>query len=555
MSLGSVAVAVAGLVGASRWAFARMEAEVERFVAPWGGGGCASYEPGLGTMRCRDLRIGEFLTVDAVDIAPVWPDVAAGRPRVDATLSGIHLDLDRVPAATGSPGGGGRARTIRLEGLTVVRHGEIEIEGWSGTADRLADGWRLDLGGTWRSAEVHVDVARTADGCAGTVAFRGFEAERIPVDLPGGVRVSGLLSGRVDLGAPWRIHAESEALAAVVPQLADEPITAPIAVDLAVPAEGCRPVTDPLAFEGTIRYAGVPATIWGERSADGVTAGIAAKDAPIRTLVDLLPRSFLGDSRKDAVGHARIDGRLSVTALATRRDGRTVLDPHASVDGMVVEGLVDTSRFRGGRFTYPVRAPDGGRTTRTIGDGDPDWVPLRRVPKVLRQAVLASEDASFSYNPGFSVAMIVDAFKTNQDHGRTLRGGSTLTQQLVKNLLTGPERSYSRKAFELLAAAQFTRDLGKDRILELYLNIVEFGPGIYGVGPASRALFGMNPEQLGPAECLYLAVALPWPTRMYREGWERKGLGPGAGRYADIRDRLAGIGALDPAAVGMPRYR
>src|SRR6185295_18048172 len=101
-------------------------------------------------------------------------------------------------------------------------------------------------------------------------------------------------------------------------------------------------------------------------------------------------------------------------------------DPHASMDGLVVEGLVDSARYRSGSFTYNVKSAAGTPTTRTTGDGDPDWVPLGRVPMVLRQAVLASEDASFSYNPGFSIAMIIDAFHTNQDQERVLRGGSTL---------------------------------------------------------------------------------------------------------------------------------
>jgi hypothetical protein len=541
---------------ATRLAFQRGDVELHRLIDPWGGGGCDRYELGLGVVRCRTFTVGDFLSADSVDISPAWSEIGAGRLKADAVLRDVHLDLDRVPAVAHIAAGGGKARSIYIEGLSVSRHGTTEVEGWSGRADRLADGWIFDLGGNWHSARIHVGLTRTAsDGCSGAVTFTDFEASDIPVDLPGGITVTGKLAGGLELGAPLRFHAASDALSAVVPELADEAITAPLTLDLAIPGEGCRPVMDPLGFSGTIRFAEIPATLWGERNAGEITAGIAAKDAPMRRIVDLLPRSFLGDARKDAVSKAAIEGSLSVTALATRKDGKTILDPHASMDDLVVEGLVDSARYRSGPFTYNVKSVDGSPTIRTTGEGDSDWVPLRSVPMVLRQAVLASEDASFSYNPGYSIAMIVDAFHANQDHDRVMRGGSTLTQQLVKNLLTGPERSYSRKAFELLAAAQFTRDLGKNRILELYLNIVELGPGIYGVGEAARELFGMRADQLGPAESLYLAVALPWPTRMYHEGWERKGLGPGAARYAEIRDKLGAIGALDPATVGMPRYR
>ncbi len=555
VAVGFVVASVGALGAGAYLARQRLEQTVQRLVTPWGGGGCRSYEVGFGYVRCRDLAVGDFLRVASVDVYPAWSELVHGRVRVDAVLTDATIDVDRVPSKSGSPRGGGTARSVYFDALTVKRGGEPAIAGWHGRADRLSEGWQVSLSGDWRSASVEVDVTRTGAGCVGAVAFRGLRSDALPVALPGGLRIAGTLSGRLELGERWRLSAESDEVRVWVPQLADDPVTAPISVDVTTPAEGCRPVTTPMALTGSGTIAGVPITVWAERSTERTLAGVALDDAPVRALVDLLPRGFLGGERTDALRRAKIEGSVSVTAQATRQGGETTIAPHASVDGLVVEGLIDSAPYARGMFTYAVKDKDGRTTRRTTGDAAPDWVPLRRLPKVLTQAVLASEDASFNYNPGFSVAMALDAFRTNQARGRVLRGGSTLTQQLVKNLLTGPQRTYSRKTFELLVAAQLTRELGKDRILELYLNVVEFGPGIYGVGEASPELFGMPAEQLGPAEALYLAVALPWPTRMYREGWMKHGLGPGEARYVEIRDRLAEIGAVDAAAVGLPRFK
>ncbi|MEA3406794.1 MAG: PBP1A family penicillin-binding protein [Chloroflexota bacterium] len=134
---------------------------------------------------------------------------------------------------------------------------------------------------------------------------------------------------------------------------------------------------------------------------------------------------------------------------------------------------------------------------------------LEDIPLILRQAVIATEDASFYENPGFSPRAIVRALWTNFRHGRIVSGGSTITQQVARNVMLSPEaryrRDWRRKVHETAIALWMTCSLGKERILALYLNETYFGNMAYGVEAAARAYFGKPVAQLDLAECAMLA--------------------------------------------------
>jgi monofunctional biosynthetic peptidoglycan transglycosylase len=125
-------------------------------------------------------------------------------------------------------------------------------------------------------------------------------------------------------------------------------------------------------------------------------------------------------------------------------------------------------------------------------------------------AVVAAEDQKFAQHHGLDLEAIRTALAAAGDGGR-LRGASTITQQLVKNLYLSPSRSLWRKAAEAWLALVADACLGKRRLLELYVNVVELGPGIYGVGAASRHYFGKRPAALRDAEAALLAAVLPNP--------------------------------------------
>lgn len=188
-----------------------------------------------------------------------------------------------------------------------------------------------------------------------------------------------------------------------------------------------------------------------------------------------------------------------------------------------------------------------------------DWVPLEELPEDLVRAVLVSEDdrfrehggvdwralaeevawsggETFSWRSDDDRAALREAVRHYWTHRSEIKGRSTLTQQLAKNLYFTPDRSLARKAAEFVVASRLERYVGKDRILEIYLNTAELGPGIFGVGAAARAYFDVPAQRLSRFQAASLAATLPHPltsnprTRPGRMAWRRD----------LILDRLAG---------------
>jgi monofunctional biosynthetic peptidoglycan transglycosylase len=143
------------------------------------------------------------------------------------------------------------------------------------------------------------------------------------------------------------------------------------------------------------------------------------------------------------------------------------------------------------------------------GERHYEWVPLEAISEYAALAVIASEDQRFLLHNGVDFGAIQQSLG---ESGGRVRGASTLTQQLVKNLYLWPGRSLLRKGLEAGLAVIFDAVLTKRRTLELYLNVVEFGPGIYGVAAASEHYFAKPAGQLTPAEAALLATALPNPA-------------------------------------------
>ncbi|MEQ1847015.1 MAG: monofunctional biosynthetic peptidoglycan transglycosylase, partial [Nitrospira sp.] len=141
------------------------------------------------------------------------------------------------------------------------------------------------------------------------------------------------------------------------------------------------------------------------------------------------------------------------------------------------------------------------------------WMPLSRISPHLRHAVVAAEDASFFTHEGFDWEGIKEAAKYNLEAGEFKRGGSTITQQLAKNLYLSSERSLFRKAREALITRSLEQHLTKKRILELYLNVAEWGQGVYGAEAAARHHFGKSADDLTVDEAAWLAAMLPSPRR------------------------------------------
>lgn len=163
--------------------------------------------------------------------------------------------------------------------------------------------------------------------------------------------------------------------------------------------------------------------------------------------------------------------------------------------------------------------PPMSRYMQALVDSNPEiklrqkFIPLDSISPYLKKAVIASEDAGFYFHPGFDVRAIAEALNANQMHGKTKFGGSTITQQLAKNMFLSSERSWERKFKELAYALLMEKELGKDRILELYLNYAQWGSDIFGCEMASEVYFHKSAYKLNLDQSINMAAVIASPGK------------------------------------------
>ncbi len=217
----------------------------------------------------------------------------------------------------------------------------------------------------------------------------------------------------------------------------------------------------------------------------------------------------------------RIEGDVDPSGLAPTPNGRTLGQP----------------------FTWRAPLASGRTLPVVIGPANRDFVPLATLPGYVIRSVLASEDSGFYTHHGFDLQEIQDALSRAGERPR-MRGASTITQQLAKNLYLSPERTLLRKVREAMATVALESSVSKRRLLEIYLNLAEWGPGVHGIGQAARHWFGKGAQALSPKEAAFLASVIPNPVRyeMYRQRgaltqlWEE--------RVRDLLVKLRSVGAL-----------
>jgi len=142
------------------------------------------------------------------------------------------------------------------------------------------------------------------------------------------------------------------------------------------------------------------------------------------------------------------------------------------------------------------------------------WVPYYSISSYLKSAVLIGEDDAFYQHEGYDLEQIKESFIRNWEKKSWVRGGSTITQQLAKNLFLSTSKNPLRKLKEFLIARRLEEELSKRRIFEIYLNVIEWGNGIYGAEAASQAYFGKSARDLNVKEAALLAAMIPNPRRM-----------------------------------------
>jgi hypothetical protein len=207
------------------------------------------------------------------------------------------------------------------------------------------------------------------------------------------------------------------------------------------------------------------------------------------------------------------------------------------------------SRLRG---DFVFRSDDGPGPHRPVdvSPSSPDFIPLHDVPPLFVRTLLLAEDAGFYGHRGIDLRELPSALVTNWSRGGAARGASTITQQLAKNLFLSRDKEVGRTLQEQAITFLLESALGKDRILEIYLNIIEWGPDLRGLRPAARRYFDREPQELTPSEMAFLVAIIPGPIKYQRS--LARGM-PSPGLRSLIDNLLAKLRSVD--AIGEEEYQ
>ncbi len=189
----------------------------------------------------------------------------------------------------------------------------------------------------------------------------------------------------------------------------------------------------------------------------------------------------------------------------------------ASIAVTILRRLPSVSELSNRKTNLTIQVKDwkGKDHPFVVGPQNRYWTPSDDIPPEMKWAVIVAEDARFYKHDGIDVKAIKNAVRYDLEKKSFARGASTITQQAAKNLFLTRDKSISRKIEEIGLALWMERKLTKGRIIELYLNVVELGPMVYGIGHGAQFYFGKPASDLSPRECAFLAAMLPGPQVTY----------------------------------------
>jgi hypothetical protein len=232
------------------------------------------------------------------------------------------------------------------------------------------------------------------------------------------------------------------------------------------------------------------------------------------------------------------------------KPNKVIFDSSLKKDGLKIikYGAADLAKLNGS-FTY--RAIENGRQQRGIllSPENPYYTPIDQISPYLRKAVLTSEDPSFFSHRGFINEAFKQSIVKNIKTRKFARGASTISMQLVKNVFLTREKTLSRKLEEILLTyiLENNRIASKERMLEVYFNVIEWGPDVYGIGEAASYYFDKSPSQLTLDECIYLASIIPRPKAFMWQFNDEGNLKPHAEKHNDyIKKLMLRRGLLTP---------
>lgn len=197
---------------------------------------------------------------------------------------------------------------------------------------------------------------------------------------------------------------------------------------------------------------------------------------------------------------------------------------------------------------YTINLLENKAYYQRVSERPEGWVPLGEISKQIQSAIVTSEDGKFYEHPGYDLEQLNKAIRDSFVLKKKMRGASTITQQLVKNLFLDKDKTFGRKAKELVMSLMIERYADKQKILETYLNVIEYGDGLYGIKAASKFYFNKSPAKINAREAAFLAMLLPSPKK-YAKSFKNKSLTPFASRMIAsilLKMRQAGsIGELE----------
>lgn len=438
--------------------------------------------------------------------------------KVDIRGLGVKLDVGGEPVAFG-PGP-----------FTLERHKDLVRLGFS--SEKAA------TGGTPLSIDAELplgarDVTARLSGGPVSLALLGVkEGTKGLTDVGRGtVKGKGLIvlsatgdaltfDGQLALGG----------LAIEQPRLSREPLRG---VELSVAARGVlddggRFRLDDAQLDMGALHVKTHGTVEETKDHFGLSLEVDVAPAACQALLDGAPQGLL-----PLVRQARMTGTFGATARVvfdTRTIDKLVFDYEVDDRCKITEVPRELSHDRfTGEFTYTTYHPDGKQDETTTGPGTPPWANLADISPYMVAAVLTTEDGAFYKHHGFNHNAIRNSVAANLKARRFIRGASTITMQLAKNLFLSRDKTLSRKIEEVVLTAYLEQIFKKDDMMELYLNVIEFGPDVYGVSQAAEYYFGRKPEELNVQECFFLASLLPSPVRFGKfrdkgelpDGWKK----------------------------------
>jgi hypothetical protein len=443
------------------------------------GAALAARLPEGGSVEVGGLSISLRKGGEALSLGPGPLTARRASDRVD-------VDFSTGPATTGTP------LTIRAE---------IPIDAQDVSLSLAGGPVSLSLLGIQEGAAGLTDVDRT------TVAGKGrviLEAHGESLTFDGALTVRGLAIRQ--------------------PRLADGTLRG---LDFGVSARGV------LSDKGELRLDDADGSLGAfrlslhgglEQATDHLAASIQFEvpTTSCQALLDSAPTALL-----PALGGATMVGTLGGTgrlAFDTRRLDDLVLDYQIDDRCRMAHVPEDLEKERFTKeFSHRIYLKDGSLAEESTGPGTPNWTDLDHISPYMQVAVLTTEDGAFYHHHGFNHAAIRGALIANLKARRFVRGASTITMQLAKNLFLSRDKTLGRKLEELILTDYLEQVFTKDEMMELYLNIIEFGPDLYGVTAAAEHYFGRKPEELHLAESLFLSSILPSPIRFHGL-WEKGGL-------------------------------